>query len=192
MKVLLFVPKGVEITELSAFIDIFGWDRHYNQGNIEVVTFGLTRQIKSTFDLRIEVDLLLPEVNIAEYDALGIPGGFAEYGFYDDANSEPVLDLIRRFNAEDKLIASICVGALPLGKSGVLQGRNATTYHMRGGIRQQQLAEYGVNIVQEPVVQDGNVITSWGPSTAPEVALKLLGLLRTPEAANKVRELMGY
>ena len=36
---------------------------------------------------------------------------------------------------KSKLIASVCVDALPLGKSGILKNKNATTYHLGNGIR---------------------------------------------------------
>ena len=42
----------------------------------------------------------------------------------------------------DKIINKVCVNdydALPIGKSGVLKGRKATTYHLMDGYRQKQL-----------------------------------------------------
>ncbi|MCM3340710.1 DJ-1/PfpI family protein [Paenibacillus sp. MER TA 81-3] len=66
-------------------------------------------------------------MTVQEFDALALPGGFEEAGFYKDAFRPDVLEFIREFDRQGKNIASICVGALPLGRSGVLQGRNATT-----------------------------------------------------------------
>lgn len=192
MKILLFLAKGVELIEMSAFIDVFGWDRHYNNGNIEIVTCGFTKEVISTFNVPIGVDLLIDEVSTDDYIALAIPGGFSEYGFYEEAYSEKFLDLIQRFNDKSKWIASICVGALPIGKSGILNGKRGTTYHLMGGRRQKQLGEFGVKVINEPVVVDGNIITSWCPSTAVEVAYKLMEVLRTKEDSDKVRKIMGY
>ena len=74
-----------------------------------------------------------------------------------------------------KYIASICVGALPIGASGVLTGRRGTTYHFRNGQRQDQLAEFGVNVQRdERIVIDENVMTSFCPETAPDVALEVI------------------
>ena len=64
--------------------------------------------------------------------------GFEEFGFYEEAYDVKFLDLIREFDKKGKYIASICVGALPIGKSGVLINRNATTYHLKDGYRQKQ------------------------------------------------------
>lgn len=192
MQVLLFIAKGTELVELSAFVDVFGWDRHYNNGDIDVVTCGLTENITSTFNIPLKVDLLIEDVKAEDYDALALPGGFSEFGYYEDAYSEIFLDLIRRFDEQGKLIASICVGALPIAKSGVLKGRTGTTYHLMNRRRQIQLEEFGVNIVNEPVVVDGNIITSWCPSTAIDVALKLLEMLRSIDDSKRVREMMGF
>ncbi len=192
MTILLFIANGAEMLELSAFVDVFGWDRQYNNGNIEVVTCSISKEIKGTFNISMKVDTLIDEVIIDEYEALAIPGGFEEYGFYEDVYSEKFLNLIRGFNKRGKIIASICVGALPIGKSGILEDKNGTTYHLMGGRRQKQLEKFGVKIVNKPVVVEGRIITSWCPSTAVEVALKLLEIIRSTKDANKVRKIMGY
>ncbi len=192
MKILLLLARGVEVTELSAFVDVFGWDRHYHQGDVTVDTCAFTKEVTSAFNVTIGVDRLLDQVDVADYDALAIPGGFEEWGFYEDAYQPQFLALIRQFHEAGKWVATICVGALPLAKSGVLVGKKGTTYHLRGGRRQKQLAELGVTVVNQPVVMDGRLITSWCPSTAVEVALQLLAALRSPAASQAVRELMGY
>jgi 4-methyl-5(b-hydroxyethyl)-thiazole monophosphate biosynthesis len=192
MKILLLLAKGVEMIEASAFIDVFGWNKHYNNTKTEIVTCGLRRELHSTFNIPIQVDLVIDEVRVDEYDALAIPGGFEDYGFYEDAYDEKFLDIIRKFNEEGKVIASICVGALPIGKSGILQGRKGTTYHLMDRRRQKQLESFGVKVVNEPVVIDKNIITSWCPSTATDVALKLLELLTSEEESCKTREIMGF
>ena len=127
-----------------------------------------------------------------EYDALAIPGGFEEFDFYKEAYDEKFLQLIREFNDKGKIIATICVGALPVGKSGVLKNRRATTYHLKNGYRQKELREFGVNVVNEPIVVDKNIISSYCPETAVGVAFKLLEMLTSVEEMEKVKELMGY
>lgn len=192
MKILLLLASGVELLEASAFIDVFGWNKHYNNIDTEIVTCGFKREILSTFNIPLKVELLIDEIIVEDYDALAIPGGFEDFGFYQEAYDERFLDIIRRFKDKDKLIASICVGALPIAKSGILEGKKATTYHLMGKRRQKQLEELGANVVDEPVVIDDNIITSWCPSTAIEVALKLLELLTSPSESEKIREIMGF
>ena len=192
MKILLFLAKGFETMEFSPFVDVMGWAENDYGVDITVVTCGFTRQVLSSFNIPVIVSKLLDEINIADYDALAIPGGFEEFGFYEEAYDERFLRLIREFDAKNKIIATICVAALPLGKSGILNNRKATTYHLDGGERQNQLKEFNVNVINEPIVIDRNVITSYCPQTAPGVVFKLLELLTSKELMENVKQAMGF
>jgi len=187
--VLLLLANGFEMYEASVFIDIIGWNLTDGDNGTKLFTCGLTGEVKSSFDVTVRPDCLINDVDVNRFDALAIPGGFETYGFYIDAYSHDFLGLIRRFHNENKIIASICTGALPLGKSGILKGKRATTYR---GRRQEQLREFGVETVDEPIVVDGGIITSWNPSTAVNVAFLLLETLTSKENAAKVRGLMGF
>ena len=191
-KTLLLLAKGFETYEASVFIDVLGWNLVDGDGTTELVTCALRKQIQSTFNLEVTVDFTVDELDIDDYDALAIPGGFEEYGFYDDAYDERFLEIIREFDRRGKPIATICVAALPLGKSGILQDRKATTYNQKSQIRQKALAEFGVNVLNEPIVIDKNVITSWNPSTAIGVAFELLQRLTSEEQVRKIRKMMGF
>ena len=192
MKILLLLAKGFETMEFSPFVDVMGWAKNSYNYDINVVTCGFQKQVISTFNIPVIVDELIDTINVDDFDALAIPGGFEEFGFYDEAYSEKFLDVIRRFNEQNKIIASICVGALPVGKSGVLKNRKATTYHLNNGVRQNQLRDFEVNVVNEPIVIDENIITSYCPQTAPHVAFKLLEMLTSTEQMEIVKTAMGY
>ena len=137
------------------------------------------------------MDFLIDEVNVLEFDALAIPGGFEEYGFYKNAYDDAFLGIIREFKKQNKIIASICVGALPIGKSGILNNKCATTYNFNS-IRQDTLRNFGANVIKEPIVIHDKIITSWGPSTAIEVALMLLEILTSKQNSDYVRKIMGF
>ena len=79
-----------------------------------------------------------------------------------------------------------------MGKAGVLQGRRATTYHLKEGYRQKELARFGALVANERIVIDGNIITSYCPETAPDVALALLEMLFDKQSAAKVKTAMGF
>ena len=195
MKVLLMVPKGFEILEFSALFDVLAWAGKESGYNVQVVTCGLQKQVTSTFGVPLTVDVVIDEIDLNEYDALAIPGGFEEYGFYEDAYNSRFLDIVRAFHSKDKIIASVCVGALPLGKSGILKGKRATTYFPKDGYRQKELASFGadVNTINEPtVVVDGNIITSNCPGTAVNVAFKFLEMLTDHEKMEQVKIAMGF
>jgi len=192
MNILVFLAKGFETMEFSVFVDVMGWARNDYGYDTKITTCGFQRQVKSTFDITVLVDTLISDINVDEYDALAIPGGFEEFGFYEEAYDNRFLDLIREFDSKGKIIASICVAALPVGKSGVLKNRRATTYHLKDGYRQDQLRDFGVVIVNEPIVVDRNIITSYCPETAVHVAFKLLEMLTSKEKTEIVKLAMGY
>ena len=189
-KVLLLLSEGFEVFEASVFIDVIGWNLVEGDCSTELFTCGLRKEIKSSFKQRFIVDYLINDIEINTFDALAIPGGFEVYGFYNDAYDDKFLDLIRGFRENNKIIASICVGALPLGKSGVLKDKKGTTYN--SVVRREALLGFGVNVINQPIVMDDNMITSWNPSTAADVALLLLEHLTTKNNADKVRQLMGF
>lgn len=192
MKILVFCAKGFETIEFSAFIDVMGWARNDFQCSVEVDTCGFTKTVNSTFNVPVLMDKTIDEIVVHDYDALAIPGGFEEFGFYEEAYDERFLNLIRKFNDQGKPTASVCVAALAIGKSGVLKNRKATTYHLNNGHRQKQLAEFGVNVANERVVVDNNIITSYCPETAPDVAFELLEKLCGNDKMLIVKRAMGY
>ena len=89
-----------------------------------------------------------------------------------------------------KPISSICVAALPLGKCGILRGKRATTYN--GQVRRSALKKFGAQIINQPVVIDEHIITSWNPASAIDVALLLLEKLTNKNYSNFIRNSMGF
>ena len=192
-KILLLLADGFEAVEASVFTDVLGWNQTDGDGTTKLITAGMREHIRCTFNFTVMPEMLLKDVYVDDFDALAIPGGFEEAGFYQDAYSEAFLNLIREFNEQGKLIASVCVGALPLAKSGILTNRNATTYHLDDGLRQKQLADFGANVLaHERIVMDQNIITSYNPSTAFDVAFLLLEKLTSKENCQHIKHLMGF
>jgi 4-methyl-5(b-hydroxyethyl)-thiazole monophosphate biosynthesis len=191
-KILVFLAKAFETMEFCVFIDILGWARVDYGHNLFVDTCGFTEKVISTFNVPVIVDKTIGEIDVDEYDALAIPGGFGEFGFYEEAYDERFLRLIREFDAKGKIIATVCSGAFPVAKSGVLKNRKGTTYHLKDGYFQNKLKEFGVNVVNEPIVVDGNIITSYCPETAPNVAFGLLKMLTSEEEMTVIKKAMGF
>ncbi|WP_099205095.1 DJ-1/PfpI family protein [Scatolibacter rhodanostii] len=192
MKVLLLLAKGFETMDFSVFVDVFGWARNDFGIDIEIETCGFHKTVVSTFNIPIRVDKTIDEISIDDYDALAISGGFEEFGFYEEAYDKKFLDIIRQFDRAGKTIATICVAALPLGKSGILLGKKATTYHLKNAYRQKQLADFGVAVINQPIVVDDNIITSYCPETAASVAFELLKILTDETQMQLVKTAMGF
>jgi 4-methyl-5(b-hydroxyethyl)-thiazole monophosphate biosynthesis len=187
--ILLLLAGGFEFYEASVFIDVFGWNLSEGDRSTRLFSCGIKKDIRSSFDQEFIADYSIDEINPDDFIALAVPGGFEEYNFYADAYDERFIKLIRDFHLKNKIIASICVGALPVAKSGILAGKRGTTY---AGKRQYQLQEFGVNVINEPVVFDDNIITSWNPSTAIDVAFLLLEYLTSKENSLNVKTIMGF
>lgn len=102
------------------------------------------------------VDDLRPE----DFDALVIPGGFAPDKL---RRSDAVKRLTRDIYAAGKCVASICHGPWIDISAGIVEG---ATYTSSVGIRD-DLQNAGARWVDEPVVVDGNHVSSRGPQDLP-------------------------
>jgi 4-methyl-5(b-hydroxyethyl)-thiazole monophosphate biosynthesis len=191
-KVLMLLANGVEPMEMAAFTDILGWADLLGDEKIELVMAGLRPEIVSTFDITIRPNRMLADLDLNEFDALALPGGFEPSGFYEEALSEPYLAAIKHFMNAQKIVASVCVSSLSLGRAGALQDRKATIYHQVGGRRKQQLVDTGAVFIDQPIVRDKNIITSSGPGTASEVAFLLIEMLTNKSNADTIRKIMRF
>ena len=122
-RVLLLLARGFEAYEAGAFTDVFGWSQVVGDVSVGVETAGLRPVIQCKWNFRVLQEIRISEVNVNEYDAVAIPGGFKRAGFHEDAYEEDFLNLIRQFHDARKPIAAVCTAALVLGKSGILKGK---------------------------------------------------------------------
>lgn len=188
----MLLANGVEPLEMAAFTDILGWADLLGDEKIELVMAGLRPEIISTFGITIRPNRMLADLDLDEFDALALPGGFEPSGFYEEALSEPYLAVIKHFTNAQKIVASVCVSSLSLGRAGVLNEKKATIYHQVGGRRKQQLVDTGAVFIDQPIVRDGNIITSTGPGTASEVAFLLIEMLTNQINAETIRRIMRF
>ena len=140
----------------------------------------------------VHPEIEFKEINIEDYDALAIPGGFKDSGYYEDAFDQRFLHLIREFDKYKKVIAAVCAAAIPVGQSGVLKGRNATTYDLSDIYGREYLANLGANVQDKHIVIDNNIITSTGPATGLDVSFKLLEMLTSTENVDEVKKYMRF
>ncbi|MGL6043282.1 MAG: DJ-1/PfpI family protein [Sandaracinobacteroides sp.] len=186
-RVLILLSNGFEVMEAGCFTEVFGWASVYGDVRFDQLSVGLRSPVRSTFGFDVIPEALFGDINADDFDALVIPGGFGDAGFYEDALSEPFLEVIRNFDKRQAPIAAVCVSALSLAAAGVLTGKRATVYHQIGGARKAELEGHGAIFVDEPLVIDGHLMTSTGPGTGIELALKLLECLSSPALAQEIR-----
>jgi len=172
MKVMIPLAEGFEEIEAFSIIDVL------RRAGIKVDTVGVVGTvIAGSHGVRVMVDKKITEANPDEYDAIVLPGGSP--GYTNLSRSSKLLDIIKKLNYQDKLIAAICASPSILSKLGLLDNKKATIYP---GMEKELPYPRG-----ERVVVDRNVITSQGPGTAIEFALKIVEKLVSKEKALQLR-----
>lgn len=189
-KVLLFLAQGFEEYEAGVFTDVIGWSRVLGIEPVDLITTGFRSEIKCKWNLIVHPEIEFDQIKMEDYDALAIPGGFKDSGYYEDAFDDRFLRLIRDFDKENKIIAAVCAAAIPVGKSGVLKDRKATTYDLSEIYGRKYLADLGVNVQDQHIVIDKNIITSTGPATGLDVSFKLLEMLTSEKNVDEVKKYM--
>ena len=121
--------------------------------------------------MSITPDLMIDEVDPDRYDALLLPGGV---GNPDQLRTNPqAVRLIRTFAEAGKPVAAICHGPWLLVEADLLRGRRATAWP---SIRT-DLRNAGAEVVDEPAVTDGNIITSRKPDDVPAFTEALIAAI---------------
>jgi len=147
-------------------------------------TVAKERTVKSTNGLTVAADYTFAEAPKA--DLVLVPGGEGTRTQIDD---EELIAYIARACGEAEWITSVCTGAFMLHKAGYLSGKRATTHWSQID----ELRKLGdVEVVEERWVHDGNVITAAGVSAGIDMALYLLGVLKSPEIARAVQRGIEY
>lgn len=197
-KVLLVVPDGSEDMEVAAFVEIPGWTKVVNVEQVEVTVAGWGDKIKMYHGLTIIPDIKINEVNIDEYDALAIPGGWPGTRYNEQCYGELMLDIVKKTYSQNKLIATMCFGIIALGEAGHLKGVKATSFTSDDGSCETckkvkaKVISYGTDFQEKAIVVDRNVIFNIGPAVADEVALKMVELLIGEEATQSIVDMIMY
>ena len=96
---------------------------------------------------------------------------------------------IKRAVGGPEYLPSGCTGAFLLHQPGFLSGKRATTHWAQ----LDELRALGdVTVEEERWVHDGNVITAAGVSAGIDMALYLVGVIKSPEKAREVQHLIEY
>lgn len=141
-----------------------------------------TRSVVDDRGLRIEADAVGERLD--SYDMLFVPGGF---GTRDLQHDRAFIDWLRAARSVP-LKVSVCTGALLLGAAGFLQGRRATTHPSA----YEELEPYCRVVVRERVVDEGDIVTARGVSSAIDMGLHLVQRLAGPAARDRIAAQMDY
>lgn len=175
MRVLVPIANGCEEMEAVIIVDTL------RRADWDVTTAGLTAgTIEASRGVKLVPDTAWDKIDPDDFDLLLLPGGFG--GTMALSEHKGVQQALRDFDEKGKWIGAICAAALALNQAGILKGRRFTCYP---GVEQKLPAD--VQPVEGNVVVDGHLITSRGPGTAFEFALKVIAECGSPNASAEVR-----
>jgi protein deglycase len=174
MKILVAIANGCEELEAITIVDVL------RRARLPVLLASIDElEIMGAHNIKIVADSLFSQENLSDYGAIILPGGnegarrMAAYG--------PLNAALKQFDGEQKIIAAICASpAVVLSPLGLLDNKKATGYT--------SLKAQIPNYLDQSVVVSKNIITSQGPGTALEFALKLVHILASPQLASSIRQ----
>lgn len=178
-RALIAVADGVEDLECVTLIDVL------RRAEVEVVVASVEgrRMVTCARGTRLTADAMLVDVLAQDFDLIVLPGGMP--GAQRLAEHEPLAERMRQQAKAGQLFAAICAApAVALQQYGVLKQRRMTCYPAFSD----RLS--GCSFVDQPVVVDGNCITSQGPGTALEFALTLVEQLAGKAVRREVAQAM--
>ncbi|SMD19614.1 type 1 glutamine amidotransferase domain-containing protein [Rhizobium sp. RU36D] len=116
----------------------------------------------------LDVDILVDEARVEDFDALVIPGGQINPDLL--RNDPRAVKLVRDFVASGKVVAAICHGPWLLVEADALKGRKATSF---GSIKT-DLKNAGADWRDEAVVTDKGIVTSRSPADLEPFVAKIV------------------
>jgi len=162
-RVAVLLAEGFEEIEALTVVDII------RRAKIQCDMVGIGKiSVTGSHNIEVKCDKVISN-DINEYDLIVLPGGMP--GSLNLKNSEKVINAVKYFNKNNKLLGVICAAPIVLAKADVISGRDITSYP---GYEEELK---GCNYKEDEVVVDLNIITSRGPATAMSFSYKLLEVL---------------
>ncbi|GAB6034842.1 DJ-1 family glyoxalase III [Galenea microaerophila] len=162
------LAQGCEELEAVTIMDVL------TRGGVKVVraSLGDELQIQASRGTQLLAETSLQAVEEENFDLIALPGGLPGADYLNQ--DLRLRKMLQKQAQAGRLVAAICAAPMVLVSAGLLDGKRATSYP---GVIDQHPAP-GMQYLNQPVVQDGNIITSQGPATAMAFALTLVEALQ--------------
>jgi len=170
----IFLANGFEEIEALTVVDVL------RRANIKCDICSIEKvEVTGAHGITVKTDLLISDLIAENYGCLILPGGMP--GAKNLKENNKIIDLIKSFNKTGKLVAAICAAPIVLKEADIIKGKKITSFP---GVKPELT---GCNYQEEIVVQDDNLITSRGPATAIQFALKLVENIADKGTSEKIR-----
>lgn len=175
-KVGVFFGTGYEEIEALAVVDLL------RRANVETDMVSVMEEkiVTGAHSIPVVMDKMISEVDFSQLDMIVLPGGMA--GTRKLEACEPLMEQVDAFIAAGKAVCAICAAPSILGHRGHLQGKKAIAYP---GFEEQLT---GAQVVYEPAVVDGNIITGRGMGCAIEFGLAIVEYLQGKEVRDALSD----
>lgn len=184
MRIEIVVFDGVE--ELDALGPFEVW-KYANDVDVALVGLDGPGEVTGRGGLRFRA-----QAGLGEPDALFVPGGGwlnrAPQGAWAEAQQGRLPARIAELAPELNWVGSVCTGGMLLAEAGLLKGRTATTNRSAWSA----LEAYGVKVLTNRVVDDGDVVTAGGIACGIDAALHLLARDYGKDESDRVAAVLEY
>ena len=156
-----------------------------SMGHVPDLTWDICARSEHVSDDRgLRIASTLHGKSLVDFDMLVVPGGLGTRTLQHDVEFTDWL----KSAESSSLIVSVCTGALLIGAAGYLKGRRATTHPNA----YEELQPYCDLVVKERVVEDGNVITARGVTSAIDAGLYVVRRLQGMDVEMQIARQMDY
>ncbi|CAH1772443.1 unnamed protein product [Owenia fusiformis] len=174
---LVILAEGAEEMETIIAVDVM------RRGEINVTLAGLSGvdPVKCSRGVVIVPDTSLEKALAGgtTYNVVVLPGGNG--GAKAMAESEKVKEILQNQEKAGRTIAAVCAAPIVLAKHDIAKGSSVTSHP---AVKDTLVKDYKYS--EERVVKDGNIITSRGPGTSFEFALKIVETLQGKDKADSL------
>ncbi len=160
-----------------------------NDVNVRLVTHAGGDSIRGACGLTFGIDA--PFVP-GDAEIVIVAGGgwnaHAKQGAWAEYQRGELMPLLESAASSARVIAGVCTGTMLWAHAGVITGRRASTHHSA----LEELADLGVEVVPERVVDDGDLVTCGGVTSGLDLALWLVARELNEVLAQQISKSMEY
>ncbi|MCX4904834.1 DJ-1/PfpI family protein [Streptomyces sp. NBC_00878] len=170
LRVHIVTFDGVEELDVFGPFEVFSLAARAHPVTVKLVTGGEAAEVTYSFGTKVAAEAWAPH----DADLVVVPGGgFSRRdgpGVWAEIGKGELPSALRAAHEAGVTILGICTGVIVLSAAGLTTGRTCTTHHLA----RSYLSQQGARVVDQRVVDDGDLVTAGGVSSGIDGALWLV------------------